>query len=124
MPVMRAWARSERTARPCNIPVRCKSAANVAVPVTLARPSRRGEVNPGGLIRSVSPSATSGEPAPSRSTSAARSTAATIGAYPVQRQMLPSRCSMISSRDGDGLASRRALVIMMKPGVQKPHWNA
>ena len=31
---------------------------------------------------------------------------------------------MISSRDGDGFASSRALVIMMKPGVQKPHWNA
>ena len=47
-----------------------------------------------------------------------------MGAYPVQRQMLPSRCSMISSRDGAGFASSSAFVIMMKPGVQKPHWNA
>src|SRR4030095_14257261 len=49
-------------------------------------------------------------------------TASMILTYPVQRQTLPDRASRISASLGRGFSSSRALEVIRKPGVQKPHW--
>src|SRR6188768_2821585 len=55
---------------------------------------------------------------------AASVTASTIFRYEPQRQMLPARCSRISSSVGDGFCDSSSRVAMRKPGVQYEHWNA
>ncbi len=54
----------------------------------------------------------------------AASMASRIFTYPVQRQRFPETAREISSRVGDGWSRRKATAVMMKPGVQNPHWVA
>src|SRR5699024_10160989 len=53
--------------------------------------------------------------------SAARCTAPTMFRYPVHRQRLPATISRASSSVGAGSCRNPASIVVMKPGVQKPH---
>ncbi len=44
--------------------------------------------------------------------------------YPVHRQMLPARASLISAVVGAGLVPKRSVAATTIPGVQNPHWTA
>jgi len=44
--------------------------------------------------------------------------------YPVHRQMLPARASLISARFGAGFRANRSAAVTTIPGVQKPHCTA